>query len=241
MENCAKKVSLHSSLVFAIICEGSLCDHASIRHLWSIYVLRDTGGEKTWEFFDNMQENVTRGINNSKLVIPDPRDLLLWTSGQTFKTKTQVFVKNELRYDKENGFIVNTPPKKEILRNSKKEIQGCFVTPKDGEAVIMEFILSCAGWVDEDTPLTYNFRYQFISSTIIIQSGLSPNASTTLPLGDPKSGYRLTLEVEIRDALGDPTIHQMQATVRNESTPVFEVTVICGFKTFCTRPVSWRL
>lgn len=218
-----------------------MCDHASIRHLWSIYVLRDTGGEKTWEFFDNMQENVTRGINNSKLVIPDPRDLLLWTSGQTFKTKTRVFVKNELRYDKENTFIVNTPPKKEILRNSKKEIQGCFVTPKDGEAVIMEFILSCAGWVDEDTPLTYNFRYQFISSTIIIQSGLSPNASTTLPLGDPKSGYRLTLEVEIRDALGDPTIHQMQATVRNDSTLVFEVTVICGFETFCTRPVSWRL
>lgn len=39
-----------------------------------------------------------------------------------------------------------------------------------------------------------------------MQKGLSPNATTRLPLGNPLHGYAIALEIEIIDALGAGTL-----------------------------------
>jgi len=40
----------------------------------------------------------------------------------------------------------------------------------------------------------------------VMQKGLSPNATTRLPLGNPLHGYAIALEIEIIDALGAGTL-----------------------------------
>lgn len=39
-----------------------------------------------------------------------------------------------------------------------------------------------------------------------MQKGLSPNATTRLPLGNPLHGYAIALEIQIIDSLGAATL-----------------------------------
>lgn len=97
------------------------------------------------------------------------------------------------------SFVVNSPPKK------KSPQQSCDVRPKEGEAVSTNFLITCWGWQDVDTPLTYQFRYRDEYGMVLIQSGSLYNVSTKLPIGDAAEGYTLILEALVGDSFKDFT------------------------------------
>lgn len=56
-----------------------------------------------------------------------------------------------------------------------------------------------------------------------MQKGLSPNATTRLPLGNPLHGFAIALEIEIIDALGAGTLDILvvMVTMTSFNTPLF--------------------
>lgn len=56
-----------------------------------------------------------------------------------------------------------------------------------------------------------------------MQKGLSPNATTRLPLGNPLHGFAIALEIEIIDALGAGTLDILvvMVTMISFNTPLF--------------------
>lgn len=47
-----------------------------------------------------------------------------------------------------------------------------------------------------------------------MQKGLSPNATTRLPLGNPLHDYAIALEIQIIDSLGAAALDILAVTVR---------------------------
>ena len=164
----------------------------------------------TWVNLERLGANITNGTKNATLFIQRPRGLLVWLTGNTLKTRVEVHYGNSSVFAKEKIFTVNTPPQP---KEKDKAVNGCTISPTEGRALIDDFFLSCEGWIDDDVPLTYEFRYKFIGSSVVISSGPDSSARAVLPLGDSANDFLLKFEVEIRDAFGDPTTHLMEAKV----------------------------
>ena len=60
--------------------------------------------------------------------------------------------------------------------------------------------------VNETVSSNSSYRYHTNTGGVVMQKGLSPNATTRLPLGNPLHGFAIALEIEIIDALGAGTL-----------------------------------
>ena len=185
-------------------CEGKLCKHI-IRTKWSIHTLNSTVHSR-WS------------RNASDFVVKD-------FSSHFYPSKTRnphykiraviaIRVRNEvIKEEHDKKIILNSPP---FITDSSS---GCFVTPSEGYAVETIFNITCLGWSDEDTPLTYEFRYNTSDGLIINYPnvGTGKNTlSTNLPVGNKADNFVLRVDVYVKDSLGDLTISSVKVEVGME-------------------------
>ena len=72
-----------------------------------------------------------------------------------YRLRASVYLDDDTVEESEIFFKTNSPPG----YNDSDEMVGCSVTPEIGHAVTTEFTISCRGFMDEDMPLSYEFRY----------------------------------------------------------------------------------
>ena len=70
-----------------------------------------------------------------------------------YRLRASVYLDDDTVEESEIFFKTNSPP---VYFD---EMAGCSVTPEIGHAVTTEFTISCQGFIDEDMPLSYEFRY----------------------------------------------------------------------------------
>ncbi|XP_041443686.1 polycystic kidney disease and receptor for egg jelly-related protein-like [Xenopus laevis] len=113
------------------------------------------------------------------------------------------------------SFYVNAPP----------EAGRCFIKPTTGVALETKFIIGCSGFKDQNQPLMYKVlaavdKNSNISSLrdnplgVIVYHGYeSTTPPIFLPVGEKSQDYKLTLYVQVYDALSAYTEISLSATV----------------------------
>ena len=148
-----------------------------------------------WVKEENLNEKVATDMFGPSFVFKYPLQ-----EASNYKIKVQVFLRDGSSESEYYEFVTNEAPiHKDFL------LDGCTVDPDTGEAVITEFNIVCEGFVDVDQPLSYDFSYHKTTGEVHFQSGLSPNASVRLPLGDPIADYTIPISVTVTDSLGAST------------------------------------
>ena len=71
-----------------------------------------------------------------------------------YRLRATVYLDDDTVEESEIFFKTNSPPMYDYF----DEMAGCSVTPEIGQAVTTEFTISCQGFMDEDMPLSYEFR-----------------------------------------------------------------------------------
>ena len=92
---------------------------------------------------------------------------------------------------------------------------SCFVSPSEGQVIETQFIISCAGWRDEDSPLRYEF---FLGNPeqgpMLLYYGWMPYSNGLfLPPGSKDNKHNVDLFVKISDVLGSYRIVPLQVKV----------------------------
>ena len=92
---------------------------------------------------------------------------------------------------------------------------SCFVSPSEGQVIETQFIISCAGWRDEDSPLWYEF---FLGNPeqgpMLLYYGWMPYSNGLfLPPGSKDNNHNVDLFVKISDVLGSYRIVSLQVKV----------------------------
>lgn len=116
--------------------------------------------------------------------------------GSNYKITVQVVLKDGSSETESYEFVTNEAP------FNLNPFEGCSGGPLEGQAIVTEFNIICEGFIDVDQPLTYEFSYHTTTGEVQFQSGLSPNASVRLPLGDPIADYTIPILITVRDSLG---------------------------------------
>ena len=88
---------------------------------------------------------------------------------------------------------------------------SCVVTPSEGKVIQTRFLITCAGWTDEDSPLWYEFFQS--RSTLLSYSWMSYSQELFLPTGSPQNDFTLNLFAKISDVLGSYSIFPLQVKV----------------------------
>ena len=81
----------------------------------------------------------------------------------------------------------------------------CSVSPAQGTVIETEFRVDCSGWMDEDTPLWYEFYSEVDSSSgreILTYGTLAVTSALYLPPGNERQNNSLNLIVKVFDASG---------------------------------------
>lgn len=108
-----------------------------------------SSGEE-WLEVPSFKNKILTDIDSPNLVIPGDEQLLEKSS--KYKIKTVVTLWNEFTFTEDFIFLTNSPPRADSGRN------GCSATPAEGFVLTTEFNISCLGWLDDDLPLSYEFR-----------------------------------------------------------------------------------
>ena len=82
---------------------------------------------------------------------------------------------------------------------------GLSITPMTGVAITTLFTFTMSNWIDEDLPLTYEFRYLSISQANVKSevplgnADASPSLNSAMGPGKAQSGYKVTMVGYVRD------------------------------------------
>lgn len=145
--NCGAKVSANRRLTIRTSCSGLLCNRIA-RYSWLLFKLKSYGED--WLEVPSFEEKILTDIDSPYLVIPGDEQLLEKSS--KYKLRTIVALSNKFTLTEEFIFLTNSPPRAE------SDGGGCSVIPAEGFVLTTEFNISCFGWLDDDLPLTYDFR-----------------------------------------------------------------------------------
>ena len=146
-------------------------------------------GEPSWREITNLDEIILTYTNSPNLVTVEGK---LQGNASYFVTVEGVAF-NKYKSNATYQFNTNSPP-----------FGGtCDVDKPEGQAWETSFLFTCSGWQDEDTPLTYKFRYNSSDGIeMVFQSGYSSTLLAKLPVGDSSNNYKLQIQVLIIDSLG---------------------------------------
>ncbi|XP_041369726.1 polycystic kidney disease protein 1-like 2 [Gigantopelta aegis] len=99
--------------------------------------------------------------------------------------------------------------------NQSPEGGSCSVDPTSGQALITKFTVSCPGYKDDDSPLTYSvYLNKKGKSDTLLYQGNEETTSLVLPAGPPQSDSWLQLTVHISDSLDTITNFTLRAKVQ---------------------------
>jgi hypothetical protein len=104
----------------------------------------------------------------------------------------------------------------EILINAPPTPGVCSVTPLSGEELSTKFEMIASYWVDDDTPISYEFGFLSSSSntTLVVQTkGLNSFVSTYLAAGPSLKNYSLTTSIQVFDSLGADVVEYVEVQV----------------------------
>ncbi|XP_041362098.1 uncharacterized protein LOC121378064 [Gigantopelta aegis] len=161
-------------------------------HLWKLSKQTDLLPMKILPLADWVSKLPT-GYNKKSMVLP-PGTL---NASSTYQFDLHIFYnKNASKVKLEYRFRTNQPP----------EGGSCSVDPTSGQALITKFTVSCPGYKDNDSPLTYNvFLNKKGKSDTLLYQGNGETTSLVLPAGPPQSNSWLQLTVYISDSLDTST------------------------------------
>ena len=190
-------------------CEGKLCGHI-IKTKWSIHALNSTvnRGRRSRKASTFVVKNFSSHVYPSKTRNPQ----------YEIRAVVSIRVESEVIEEEYHEKITLNSPPFITAGNS-----GCFVTPSEGYAVETIFNITCLGWSDEDTPLTYEFRYNTSDGLIINYPKVGTGKgilSTNLPVGNEAHNFKLRVDVYVKDSLGDFTISSLQVKVGREFSAI---------------------
>lgn len=193
-------------------CEGKLCkDIAWTR--WSIRAQEDTRFGKLW---NRIAQQKRPGLSppQGSFVI---RHLTSHSNASAardpvYKLKATIGIRLE------NYIIIEEEHIMEVHLNSKPFSGWCFVDPDEGFAVETTFNITCVGWKDEDMdrPLKYEFRYNTSVGLVINNPNEGTGVhtlSTKLPVGNRSQNFQFPVDINIKDSLGDLTVHRVYVKV----------------------------
>lgn len=170
---------------------------------WSLYVGLYNGSNHSWKEVENLNNITLTSLTGPSLVIQGGD---MWhNQGALLRNltyKIQVVARlDEGNYEKGSYvFQTNVPP------STRGKNAGCFVDPKQGEAITTKFTVKCVNWTDTELPLSYQFSYETKFGVVVFHKGWQPNVTTELPIGNQMSNYFLHLQLEIIDSFGDYSI-----------------------------------
>lgn len=210
INNCRAKVSPVRQLTLRVVCANRPCIYLAT-FSWTIHTrTRNRQGTFIWSEFKNTSL-IRTSLNTTQFHLPRLDALANVKEGQKFQVQATATDHNGVLQEQAlYTFNVNAPPK--LVKDSEET--GCHVNPRKGNAIMTDFYISCLGWYDKDIPLRYAFKYNFSSSTIIIQDGNVGNVTSKLPVGDPDKGYEQTLDLQIIDAYGEFSTVLVKTKVR---------------------------
>ncbi|XP_041369943.1 sperm receptor for egg jelly-like [Gigantopelta aegis] len=201
--NCiTNKVIPSKLLALEVNCEN--CGAFAIvisAYVWKLWKQTDLLPMKILPLSDWVSKSPT-GYNKKSVVLP-PGTL---NASSTYQFDLQIFYnKNASKVKLEYRFRTNQPP----------EGGSCSVDPTSGQALITKFTVSCPGYKDNDSPLTYSvyLKKKGKSDTLLYQ-GNEETTSLILAAGLPQSNSWLELTVYISDSLDTSTIVSLKVQVQ---------------------------
>lgn len=198
--NCQHKVSTKRKLLVKKECTGVSCKLLTT-YRWSLYVSLDNGSSQSWSKVHYLEDVALTSLDGPDLAIggelnkAENKSALM--NSKTYRITLIAWLDEENYQVDEFVFNTNSPPSKQ------DEFTGCVVDPKQGQAVITEFSISCFNWTDTDRPLSYQFSYQTKFGLVVFHSGWRSNLTTDLPPGNEANNYSLIVLLEVLDSLGD--------------------------------------
>ncbi|XP_041369934.1 polycystic kidney disease protein 1-like 2 [Gigantopelta aegis] len=170
-------------------------------YVWKLWKQLDLLPMQILPLSDWVSKSLT-GYNKKSMLLP-PGTL---NASSTYQFDLQIFYnKNASKMKLEYRFRTNQPP----------EGGSCSVDPTSGQALITKFTVSCPGYKDNDSPLTYSvyLKKKGKSDTLLYQGNEDTN-SLVLPAGPPQSNSWLQLTVYISDSLDTSTNFTLRVKVQ---------------------------
>ncbi|PFX17783.1 Polycystic kidney disease protein 1-like 2 [Stylophora pistillata] len=193
-ENCAHKLTPSKELIL----DGVGCqDDTNTTCIWELYGPPQANGRISKR---SIGVQLIR-VSYAKQFLLDPRNLI------SNRIYTILFTNNNSGFSAQYSVITDMSPTN----------GSCFVSPWEGQVIETQFIISCAGWRDEDMPLQYEF---FLGNPeqgpLLLYYGWTPYSNGLfLPPGLNDNDHNVDLFVKISDALGSYRIVPLQAKVRS--------------------------
>ncbi|CAH1779438.1 unnamed protein product [Owenia fusiformis] len=209
--NCVAFINPKERLALRVAC--TTCEEADIlKYSWEIM----QNGEKI-EDFDWTVDTLT-GRDKSSLVFV--AGLFGITGEETYTLKVTALGSSGSPGYSQYTFTTNQPP-----------VAGsCSVQPSSGYVLQTKFNLTCSGFSDANTPLTYGLfalrdkGYKNQTEELLMH-GTNPTVSGIyLPMGHPSRGYILDMSVRVEDAYGAATEVFLDATVQKASVSLANLT-----------------
>ena len=91
----------------------------------------------------------------------------------------------------------------------------CFITPREGRAILDKFTLRCTGGYRGIKATAYTVSLNSSSGPVVIPKWRAPDGIITLPVGNPVEGYSIRLMVEARFTSVPLLVDHAVAKVRN--------------------------
>jgi len=129
-----------------------------------------------------------------------------FSEGQTFEFTVRGIASNGASGFSSTKVLVNQSPKPGVFD----------VIPLSGQMITTDFSVSCSGWQDTDTPLSYSLKYIDTYSGAenpLLSSTLNPSFSTVFPVSGIGSSNTLTLVLYVTDSFGASTRVEKQLQV----------------------------
>ncbi|XP_066275245.1 polycystin-1-like protein 2 [Branchiostoma lanceolatum] len=194
--NCNRRANPSDRLVLVSTCSNCELNN-SVSYDWTL-VGAPTGfgrSDVNWN-----KESIT-GKHLPDLVVRSG----VFTVPGNYVLRVEVSLEDGRRGFAEYSFETNEPP----------TVGSCTVTPFVGTALVTAFSVSCNGFHDQDTPLTYSYLYNSGGERLASLSTASGemfsllHSGTTstmppqlLPVGQASRDYNVTLKVRVSDAFG---------------------------------------
>ena len=121
------------------------------------------------------------------------------------QTYTISFNNTDSGFSTQYSVITDTPPSG----------GSCIVSPSEGVVIETQFLISCTGWSDEDSPLWYEvfLGHPAYDPMLLFYGWLTYSDGLFLPPGLEENNFNLELFVKITDVLGSYRTFPLQAKV----------------------------
>ena len=134
-------------------CAGPLCQMIT-RYEWSMYNKNQSEDSNHWVRIANLDDKILSKPNSPNFVLPGVLEGggHSLEQGKFYRIHVAAFVNAERVKQGDIMFVTNSPPHTDVPG-------GCKLSPREGFALSSDFLVNCSGWHDEDSPLSFTYRW----------------------------------------------------------------------------------